>query len=189
MKKQNYSNMTENEIKEKIKEEVVKGGYSEEEFDLYSGEAGWQDWMNDYTEADDGEECSESELAEITKIQKEAFADVFSQKTNKYFVKIKFQALRQEIRYINSNWKNIYKEYKSLYSASDSLLNLRVEDLFTKEEALSALDEIKEIANAEKWKIDDVTTILEISVEENINNKDFLKQGREIKKILNTVNL
>lgn len=61
-------------IENKIKESMAK--YNEEHFELYKAEAGWEDWMEEYTEAEDGEECTERELKEIEKIQEELWCEV-----------------------------------------------------------------------------------------------------------------
>ena len=58
-------NKTENEILEAMKK------YPEDQFELYKAEAGWQDWMNEYTEANEEDPASEREIKEIEKIQKE----------------------------------------------------------------------------------------------------------------------
>lgn len=56
------------EVETKIKAEMLK--YESSEYDLYNAEAGWQDWMNEYTTAKDGEECSDKECNEICKVQR-----------------------------------------------------------------------------------------------------------------------
>lgn len=43
--------MTFYQIEEKIINDVKGHHYKADEFDLYQAEAGWEDWMNDYTEA------------------------------------------------------------------------------------------------------------------------------------------
>jgi len=65
----------------KIKEDMGKFEVnSQEEYhnnlQLYMAEAGWQEWMREYTEAEDGEPCSEEEIKQIEKIQKELWEDV-----------------------------------------------------------------------------------------------------------------
>ena len=62
---------TENQIKKDMSK------YRPEEFNLYLAEAGWEDWMNEYTDAEDGKECSEAEIREIEKIQKKLWDEVF----------------------------------------------------------------------------------------------------------------
>ena len=62
------------EIRNKIKESAKK--YNSEDFNLFIAEEGWQDWMNEYTEAAEGEEITESECKAIEKIQKEIFDSV-----------------------------------------------------------------------------------------------------------------
>ena len=69
--------MTRAEELETIKNAVAKGGYSQEEFKLFAAEYSWQDWMNDYTEAAEDEEISESESEEIDAILREGFNLVF----------------------------------------------------------------------------------------------------------------
>lgn len=60
-----------NEIRNSLIEEAKK--YGKDELCLYQAELGWQDWMNDFTEADEGEPISEAESKEIDKITEEAF--------------------------------------------------------------------------------------------------------------------
>tara|TARA_Y100000004_G_C8704813_1_gene323278 strand:+ start:138 stop:341 length:204 start_codon:yes stop_codon:yes gene_type:complete len=62
-----------NEIREEIIKSMKK--YNPDDFDLYCCEAGWESWMEEYTESEDGEVCTESELDEITEIQKELWED------------------------------------------------------------------------------------------------------------------
>jgi hypothetical protein len=47
--------------------------YDAEELNLYQAELGWQDWMNDFTEADDGEEFTEAEGKVIDEITEQIF--------------------------------------------------------------------------------------------------------------------
>jgi len=63
-----------NETKNQIKQEMTK--YKPEEFDLYSAEAGWQDWMNFYCYAQDDQVASESEIRAIESIQRELWLEV-----------------------------------------------------------------------------------------------------------------
>lgn len=65
------------EVKNNLVEEVKK--YSKDEFQLFCDEYGWADWMNEFTEAKDGEPISELECKEIDKILKEAFNSVHFQ--------------------------------------------------------------------------------------------------------------
>jgi hypothetical protein len=58
-----------NTIKQAIMEAMAR--YNPDEFNLYTTEAGWETWMNDYTTAQEDEMASEKELAEIEKIQRE----------------------------------------------------------------------------------------------------------------------
>jgi len=69
------------EIENKIKEQMQKYKPSnmeeyEKNFELYKAEAGWEEWMNEYTEAPEGEECTEKEIKEITKKQFELWEEV-----------------------------------------------------------------------------------------------------------------
>lgn len=65
-----------NELKA-IMEAVVAGKYDEDQFDLFKVEYGWVDWMNDYTDAAEDEEISESESDEINEILQEGFKMAF----------------------------------------------------------------------------------------------------------------
>ena len=69
------------EWREKMKEDMGKFEVNcQEEYyynlQLYMAEAGWQEWMREYTEAEDGEECSEEEIKQMEEIQKELWEDV-----------------------------------------------------------------------------------------------------------------
>lgn len=48
-------------------------GYAADEFELYRAEAGWEDWMENYTESAEGEPISESEARQIEAVQREGF--------------------------------------------------------------------------------------------------------------------
>ncbi len=54
-----------------VETEIIKQAknYNEDQYDLFIAEQGWQDWMNDYTVAEEGKQCSESEIKEIEKEQ------------------------------------------------------------------------------------------------------------------------
>jgi hypothetical protein len=45
--------------------------YKSDEFQKYCDEAGWESWMEEYTEAKNGDEFSEAEGDTITTIQRE----------------------------------------------------------------------------------------------------------------------
>lgn len=64
------------ELKE-IMQEVVSRNYTRDEFQLFKDEYGWKDWMNDYTNAAEDGEISESESREIDKILEEGFKMAF----------------------------------------------------------------------------------------------------------------
>lgn len=57
--------------------EAVK--YNDNEYKRFEDEIGWQKWMNEYTDAKDGEECTEAEINEINKILKQAWDNVHKQ--------------------------------------------------------------------------------------------------------------
>lgn len=61
-------------IKNKIKENMNR--YNSDEFQIYMDEAGWEDWMNEYTEASEGDEISEREIKKIVQIQNELWNEV-----------------------------------------------------------------------------------------------------------------
>lgn len=64
-----------NRLPEKLKERLISEakGYGKDEFTLFCAELGWEDWMNDYTEAPEDEPISESEIEEIDEILKDIF--------------------------------------------------------------------------------------------------------------------
>ena len=72
------------ELKE-IMTAVIKGGYSEEEFNLFKAEYGWADWMIDYVENED-EEITESEAKAIDKILEEGFRMAFDKIDRKLYL-------------------------------------------------------------------------------------------------------
>ena len=61
---------TENKIKKNM------GRYTSEQFELYKSEAGWQEWMEEYTLAEDDEKIEEQEAKEIERIQKDLWFEV-----------------------------------------------------------------------------------------------------------------
>ena len=56
-----------NKTKDQAKKDIKN--YKEDQFQLYIDEAGWQSWMEEHTEAKDGEEFTESEDNNIKAIQ------------------------------------------------------------------------------------------------------------------------
>ena len=56
--------------------EAIAARYTEDEFRRYEDELGWQSWMEEFTDAEDGEPCSERELEEIHKIVIKAWYNV-----------------------------------------------------------------------------------------------------------------
>lgn len=59
------------EIVEKLIKEAKK--YEAYDFNLFVAEIGWEDWMNEFTDAEDGDPISEKESEEIDKILKQIF--------------------------------------------------------------------------------------------------------------------
>lgn len=53
----------------------VAARYAEDELQLFINEIGWEDWMNDYTEAEEGEPASDRECRIIDEI----LADIFNE--------------------------------------------------------------------------------------------------------------
>lgn len=51
----------------------VAAGYGEDELKLFIVETGWEDWMNEYADAADGEPISDDEAAEIDEILTDIF--------------------------------------------------------------------------------------------------------------------
>lgn len=51
----------------------VAARYNPEELQLFIDETGWEDWMNDYTEAEEGEPISDRECNEIDEILTKIF--------------------------------------------------------------------------------------------------------------------
>lgn len=54
------------EEKERLMKEAKK--YAADDLDLFIAETGWEDWMNEYTDAEDGEPISDEEGKKIDKI-------------------------------------------------------------------------------------------------------------------------
>lgn len=69
--------MTRSEKLKAIMESVINGHYSQDEFDLFKAEYGWVDWMNDFTDAEEDEEISETESREIDAVLEEGFKMAF----------------------------------------------------------------------------------------------------------------
>ena len=70
-----------------IIEAVVTGGYQQEEFQLFKDEYGWVDWMNDYTDAAEDEDISESESREIDEILREGFDKAFDEQAREIYLR------------------------------------------------------------------------------------------------------
>lgn len=56
--------------------ESVAARYREDDFRLFEDELGWEDWMEEFTEAEDGEPISEREAEAIHKIVRKAWENV-----------------------------------------------------------------------------------------------------------------
>lgn len=59
------------EVRERLIEEAKK--YNFDELELFQAELGWQDWMNGFTDAEEGEEITEAEGNLIDDITRQAF--------------------------------------------------------------------------------------------------------------------
>lgn len=77
--------MTRAEELKEIMTAVIKGSYSEEDFNVFKAEYGWADWMIDYVENED-EEITESESREIDKILAEGFRMAFDETDRKLYL-------------------------------------------------------------------------------------------------------
>ena len=77
--------MTKSEKLKAIMESVINGHYSQDEFDLFKAEYGWVDWMNDYTDAEEDVEISESESREIDAVLEEGFKMAFDANWRKIY--------------------------------------------------------------------------------------------------------
>lgn len=64
----------ENSVKSKIEKEMAN--YAPDQIELYLAEAGWQDWMEDYTDSADGEPITEAESKAIATLQRKVWAEV-----------------------------------------------------------------------------------------------------------------
>jgi hypothetical protein len=73
--------------KEQIIEQMQK--YNEKDFYLYSCESGFQDWMLEYTEAQDDEEITERELNKIRDIEVSLWQEAHKQEEEQLpFIKV-----------------------------------------------------------------------------------------------------
>lgn len=91
------------------REREIKNAATYEDFELYKAETGWQDWMEDFTDADDGEECAEAELKVIEEMQRLIWAEAHEKKTERINLRVspalKYEAERkasEEARSLNS---------------------------------------------------------------------------------------
>ena len=51
-----------------IKEELIENAKTTSDFEDWKAGIGWADWMEDYTEAGDGEEPTEAEIDSINEV-------------------------------------------------------------------------------------------------------------------------
>ena len=68
------------ETRERLIAEAKK--YNFDELELFQAELGWQDWMNDYTNAEDGEEITDAESNLIDDITRQAFFFAHQEENN-----------------------------------------------------------------------------------------------------------
>lgn len=61
-------------IKRELKAKMAK--YDNTEWERFVDEYGWADWMNDYTMADDDEECTAEEIDRINEMMREVWMEV-----------------------------------------------------------------------------------------------------------------
>ncbi len=50
--------------------------YKRDQFWLYVDEAGWESWMEEYTDSKDGELCTDEEIIAIESIQQDLWDEV-----------------------------------------------------------------------------------------------------------------
>ena len=75
-------------LKDETAERLISRAKKYSEFELFSAELGWEDWMEDFTEAEEGEEFTEAEGMEIDGILKEIFRKAHEEMNYKNFEKI-----------------------------------------------------------------------------------------------------
>jgi hypothetical protein len=63
-----------NKTREQAMEDMRR--YNADDFDRYVCEAGWESWMEEYTDSKDGEECIEQEIKAIENEQAEMWQQV-----------------------------------------------------------------------------------------------------------------
>lgn len=87
----------------------IRNAASSESVDDYRVGAGWQSWMEDFTDAEGGEECSEAELAVIEEMQRLIWVEAHEKKTERINLRVspalKYEAERralEEARSLNS---------------------------------------------------------------------------------------
>jgi hypothetical protein len=104
---------TEKQIINQIKRELKAGDYTD--FDLYVDEAGWQDWMCQYTTAADGEPASEAEIREIEKIQEKAWVEY-----NDDLCAAEYKKALKNLAGIKTWWnRNVKPRYKTPLTAEE----------------------------------------------------------------------
>lgn len=63
-----------NKTKTQAKEDMKN--YKRDQFWLYVDEAGWESWMEEYTDSKDGELCTDEEIIVIESIQQDLWDEV-----------------------------------------------------------------------------------------------------------------
>lgn len=63
---------------EKIIEKLraIAAGYAADEYQRFEDELGWQPWMEDFTDAADGEVCTVGEIEAINQVLRRAWDEV-----------------------------------------------------------------------------------------------------------------
>lgn len=108
--------MTRDEINQNIITFVLNGGYDSDDYENFTADYGWKEWMNAYTEADDMEVCSEAELKEINEILKEGFRMAFDEDEKKKVLKEAFMKYGLEESKIYSK-----KALEAIYTNSSDI--------------------------------------------------------------------
>jgi hypothetical protein len=63
-----------NRTKTQAKEDMKN--YKRDQFWLYVDEAGWESWMEEYTDSKDGKSCTDEQIITIESIQQELWDEV-----------------------------------------------------------------------------------------------------------------
>ena len=68
----NYS-----KIYDQLISEIKTRKYTKDEYERFSAELGWEDWMEDFTDEPEGEPATECESEDIDRVIREAWEEVF----------------------------------------------------------------------------------------------------------------